>query len=190
MILYYNCNNPVPVIVSGHIKVSQVFVGVSLSDWSELGSHGPFKIAFNADKFNAIRVVYWNVVSHRLRLKDYKADDITHYAINQDGIKVNKEEYDRLYSLKLNEVGPTFIHRFWKNDMFLDECEWLATQEITFTPIDIVNVTFMTNSPIIHPRLALKQRRQLHEMFGDRYIERAVDDPRLAKRKAVKKIYD
>ena len=49
MIFYYNCDNPIAVIESGVLKTSQIFRGVSLSDWSELGSHGPFKLVLDLD---------------------------------------------------------------------------------------------------------------------------------------------
>lgn len=47
-VLYYNCAHPVEILDSCLIHVSSIHRGVSMSEWRELGSHGPFKIAFSA----------------------------------------------------------------------------------------------------------------------------------------------
>lgn len=44
-LIYYNCARPDLILASGRILTSPVFRGVSLSEWADLGSHGPFKLA-------------------------------------------------------------------------------------------------------------------------------------------------
>lgn len=44
--LYYNCDSPINILLSANIFRSKIFRGVSMSAWEQLGSHGPFKIAF------------------------------------------------------------------------------------------------------------------------------------------------
>lgn len=44
MLLYYNCARPDLVLAARRILPSRVHQGVSFSEWSELGSHGPFKL--------------------------------------------------------------------------------------------------------------------------------------------------
>lgn len=54
LILYYNCSAPVKIIYERRIRVSRINGrdrGVSMSSWSEMGSHGPFKIAFKRSKW-------------------------------------------------------------------------------------------------------------------------------------------
>lgn len=44
--LYYNCHEADKVMRSLTLMPSEIHTGISLSAWSEMGSHGPFKIAF------------------------------------------------------------------------------------------------------------------------------------------------
>lgn len=48
--LYYNCDAPHLILGERHVRANirgRVFRGISMSEWSDMGSHGPFKIAFN-----------------------------------------------------------------------------------------------------------------------------------------------
>lgn len=192
MILYYNCDDPTAIIKAGIIRSNKIFTGVSLSDWSELGSHGPFKIQFDATEFNMHRVMYWVITSQRqLRYKGMDETTLpTYYARNQDGEEVDKAEYDkrfleleRMHNLEFAVGNKYWLNRIWKtSNMFQDEREYYSPNPIQFNPINVQSVSFMTNAPCaVGPRILKRRIAELKEMLGDRYIERRVEDPRLKK---------
>jgi hypothetical protein len=191
--LYYNCDDPIRVIRSRSLKPSSVFTGVSLSDWLELGSHGPFKLTFKPSPWFAqlVKVHYWQPVGSRLQ-RNSDPDDCAkrqkRYQ-NVDGAIVSEDEYTRQYNLAEAEfeakVGSSAgFHRVWKTSfMFKDEREWYSPTEVKFAVDDIAAITFMTNSPIIKPRICREARRVLSKQFPTIYEERQVNDPYLRPRK-------
>lgn len=179
MTLYYNCDNPIGVLTSRQIHCSRIFTGVSLSEWSELFSHGPFKIAFKrSDAFvHCIKVQYWNI---RDRPRGQRGGRRRPYYARRGVERVSKAEYDRRFEA-LFATYPDCINRIWKPaDTFQDECEWFSPDPIAFSDDDVLWVMFMTNAPnpVIGPRKLKAIRSDLREMLAERYVERDVDDHR------------
>lgn len=155
--LFYNCDRPLEILASRTIRCSAIFTGVSMSSWSELASHGPFKIAFRqSDWFNQFFKCHYPK-SEVERNKFY--DEVT-----------NKLEAHAISLLHLGRIVKA-------HDMFADEQEWYSAKPVSFKIEDVIAVTFMTNAPNIHPRIARKARAALTTM--PLYGERSVNDPYL-----------
>jgi hypothetical protein len=110
---------------------------------------------------------------------------------DESGNRLNENDYRLAYNAALAEfeekVGSAEVFpRVWKESfMFRDEHEWYSPTAITFTIGDIARITFMKNAPIIKPRICRQSRRLLALHFAELYEERVVDDPYLARRRAV-----
>lgn len=68
--LFYNCSDPRPIIETRLVKPSKVHTGVSMSAFSELGSHGPFKIEFKTAPWFAHFKKVWRPKGHMFENED------------------------------------------------------------------------------------------------------------------------
>lgn len=180
-VLYYNCEDPLAVVAAGVILPSKIHTGVSLSEWSELGSHGPFKLALANVHSQAHRVAYWQFVPRSLKEKRNPHPEAP-YAGSADGEVLTRAAYEARRDALAALVGDMILPRVWKHSfMFVDEREWYAPRSIRFAPSDVLSITFMTNAPCIHPRRAKKARAELQAKFAPIYTERVVYDPYLSR---------
>jgi hypothetical protein len=189
--LYYNCQNPIAILADCTIKTSDIHSGVSFSEWSELGSHGPFKFEFKRAKWfkQFIQVMYWQNVEKRLQRTGIAPGTLLDVYENQFGEKLSKREYDMRREIAIEKledaVGNSIAwHRIWKSSfMFKDEREWYSPLPVKFAIDDVVGITFMVNAPCILSLRKLKQiQKQLREQYQHLYGERRISDPYLRDR--------
>lgn len=163
MMLYYNCTRPLDVLTSKSILKSKTAGGVSLSQQFNIGSHGPFKLAFKdaAWEHQMHQVIYLKpIVKRRLGPVEGYQD--------QFGKIHTPEERDRLIKV----LGPRVI----KSDHFMDEEEWWSDHPIMFSLDEISGIYFMTNAPNLYPRITAKARIELKSKFPDLYQEIVIHD--------------
>jgi hypothetical protein len=187
--LYYNCSNPVKIITGNTINCSDVFTGVSMSVFFDLGSHGPFKISFKQSPWfeQFIRVMYWQTPARPLLRKKGVFEDIKpRYYINQDNTKFNEESFTQLQEACLRFIkekggNESHLSRVWKiSTMFADEQEWYSPLPVTFNIEDIDNVMFMENAPnILGPIVTKRLKKILRETLGSKFVEGKINDPYL-----------
>lgn len=152
-ILYYNCQDPLPILESKIIQVSPRsrpgVGGVSMSTWKDLGSHGPFKFAFlRANWFSQFRSCV--------------------YGLERDHQTIISSPVD---------------HNYIRNAMFTDEREWWSPTEVRFEYTQLLYIMFMVNAPCVLSKIKLnKIRRALSSKDGrwwSKYTEEHINDPYL-----------